>query len=160
MASPAPDPAVAMKAVDMYLQIAYEGAAAPVVVQSQVRMMRLAGAGLYSSPAVTRDLANPPTRYSMRLGNKHYPHMKLLIELAPDDQTWLFRADTHDRHVCPPPNAPEYASFTRLMEDNQKLAERIESAWAEQGMPTFKTYLRADLARRQAASSAPSSGGN
>ena len=150
MPNPVPDPAVILKAVETYLGLAYDGAP-PVVVQSQLRMMRTAGAALYRSAVVTRDLANPPTRYSMRLGNRYYPHMKLNVELAPDDQTWLFRADTHDRHVCPPENSPEYASFVSLMEKNQKLSEAIEAASAQQGLPTFKTYLRDDLARRQAA---------
>jgi len=34
------------------------------------------------------------------------------------------------------------------MEHNEKLAQTIEAKWAEEG-PTFKTYLRDDLARRQ-----------
>ena len=152
MANPEPDPSVALKAVDTYLGLAYEGAP-PVVVQSQVRMMRSAGANLYRSAVVTRDLATPPTRYSMRLGNRYYPHMKLSIELAPDDKTWLFRVDSHDRHVCPPEGTPEHVSFVGLMQKNQQLSEAIESAWAQQGLPTFKTYLREDLDRRQSAQS-------
>ena len=149
MPNPEPDPSVVISAVETYLKLAYDGPP-PLVVQSQLRMMRSAGANLYKSSVVTRDLANPPTRYAMRLGNRHYPHMKLSIELAPDDQTWLFRADTHDRHVCPPANSPEYGQFVGLMENNQKLSQAIEAAWAAQGLPTFKTYLREDLARRQA----------
>jgi hypothetical protein len=150
MRNPEPDPSVVIKAVEIYLGLAYEGAP-PVVVQSQLRMMRAAGADLYKSAVVTRDLAVPPTRYSVRLGNRYYPHMKLTIELAPDDRSWLFRADTHDRHVCPPENSPEYASFVSLMEQNQKLSEAIEAAWSQQGLRTFKGYLRDDLAARQAA---------
>jgi hypothetical protein len=150
MPHPEPAPAVVIKAVESYLALAYDGPP-PVVVQSQLRMMRSAGADLYKSAVVMRDLAVPPTRYSIRLGNRHYPHMKLTVELAPDDRSWLFRADTHDRHVCPPENSPEHASFVSLMEKNQKLSEAIEAAWAQQGLPTFKTYLRDDLAQRQAA---------
>jgi hypothetical protein len=51
-----------------------------------------------------------------------------------------------------PSSAPEYTSFCELMEENQRQAEGIESAWAEAGRPTFKTYVRVNLARRQAAS--------
>jgi hypothetical protein len=36
------------------------------------------------------------------------------------------------------------------MEKNQKVVESVERAWAEGGVPTFKTYLREDLARRRA----------
>jgi hypothetical protein len=147
-----PDPSVALKAVETYLGLAFEGTP-PVVVQSQVRMMRSAGTNLYRSAVVTRNLSTPPTRYSLRLGNRYYPHMKLSIELAPDDLNWLFRVDTHDRHVCPPEGTPEHDSFVSLMQKNQTLAESIEARWAEQGLPTFKTYLRDDLARRAAAQS-------
>jgi hypothetical protein len=34
------------------------------------------------------------------------------------------------------------------MESNQKLAQAIEQAWADQNLHTFKTFLREDLARR------------
>jgi hypothetical protein len=35
-----------------------------------------------------------------------------------------------------------------LREKNQKVVEAVESAWAAAGIPTFKTYLQADLNRR------------
>jgi hypothetical protein len=38
-----------------------------------------------------------------------------------------------------------------MMEQNLELATKIEAALAAQGLPTFKTYLQQDLARRQAA---------
>jgi len=86
---------------------------------------------------------------AVRLGNYVYPHMKLVIEPRPDGRGYLFRADTHDRHVRVPPSSPEYAVFQELMEKNQKLAEGIEHAWATEGLPTFRTFLREDLARRR-----------
>jgi hypothetical protein len=77
--------------------------------------------------------------------------MKLAIDPRPDGKGFLFRADTHDRHACPPPESKEYPLFCALMEKNQRLSQQIESAWADAGLTTFKTYLRDDLARRQAA---------
>ena len=35
------------------------------------------------------------------------------------------------------------------MEVNQKLATAIETAWADADLPTFKTFLRDDLAKRK-----------
>jgi hypothetical protein len=109
----------------------------------------------FDSPLFTRDLHVPPTRYSLRLGNKLYPHMKLTIEAAPDESQFLFRADTHDGHVCPPSSSREYPQFQKLMEHNQNLAEAIDRAWAQDGIATFKTYLRDDLARRRNAATPP-----
>jgi hypothetical protein len=39
--------------------------------------------------------------------------------------------------------------FAELMAKNQAIAQAIESAWADRKLPTFKTFLREDLARRQ-----------
>jgi hypothetical protein len=84
----------------------------------------------------------------LRLGNCFYPHMKLSIDQRPDREGYFFRADTHDRHICPPPASKEHAAFCELMDKNQQLSQEIETAWAEKGVPTFKTYLKEDLARR------------
>ena len=121
----------------------------PLTVQSTLAVMRSWAGPFYKNRPLVPDLHNPPTCYTLRLGNRFYPHMKLVLQLSPDDRMWLFRADSHDKHVCPPPQAPEYQAFCKLMQDNQELVSRIETAWADQGLPTFKTYLREDLARRQ-----------
>jgi hypothetical protein len=97
-----------------------------------------------------REAASPsPGKYSLRLGNRHYPHMKLVVERAPDGRGYLMRADTHDAHVRPAPGSRDYAVFIQLMELNRQVADQIEAAWEGQGIPTFKSFLREDLARRR-----------
>jgi hypothetical protein len=150
MAAEPPESSVVFKAIDIYLALAY-GAERPVAVGSMVATLRAWGGRFYNCPVFVKDAATPPNRYSMRLGNRHYPHMKLTIERAPDGETFLFRADTHDRHVCPPEGAAEHDAFVALMTQNQQLAQGIDAAWAENGLPTFKTWLREDLARREQA---------
>ena len=102
----------------------------------------------YGSSIFESDSASASSKLSLRLGNRFYPHMKLTIERSPDKQSYLFRADTHDRHICPAPGTRDYAAFCELMDNNQKLAQAIEASWAAQHLATFKTYLRDDLARR------------
>jgi hypothetical protein len=104
----------------------------------------------FDSPVLERDDQRPPARYALRLGNHFYPHMKLVIERAPNGRACLFRADTHDRHIRPAPDSRDYKAFAELMAKNQALSEQIESEWAKRGVPTFKEYLRQDLARRAA----------
>jgi hypothetical protein len=41
------------------------------------------------------------------------------------------------------------------MEANQGVAQAIEAAWATEHLPTFKTFLKEDLALRQAAAARP-----
>jgi hypothetical protein len=141
-----------MRAVDVYLSIAYDGDPT-TIVKSMLATLKTWGGPFYRAPvfaavASASGGAESP-RYAMRLGNRGYPHMKLVLEPAPDGSKYLFKADTHDRHICPTQGTPEYEPFVDLMKQNQELAEEIETAWSEQGLPTFKAYLREDLARRK-----------
>jgi hypothetical protein len=147
-AAEAPEPAVVDKAVEAYLKQAYEGEP-PAMVRSALATLHAWRGRYYTCPVFTKDANTPPDRYSMRLGNRYYPHMKLVIQRASDGKSFLFRADSHDRHICPPEGSPEHAEFSQLMARNQLIAQAIESAWADEGLPTFKTWLRDDLARRQ-----------
>lgn len=145
-----PDPADVMRAVESYVRLAYDGGELPVAVRSQLAVLASWKGPFFRSPAIAADREDPPRRYSIRLGNRNYPHMKLAMELSPDGSVYLFKADTHDGHCLPPPEHPEHGAFRAVMEDNQRIAQDIEAAWADQGLPTFKTYLRDDLARRAA----------
>jgi len=138
-------------AVEVYLNFAYAGAAPPSAVRDRLASLRAtADADFYDSPVFEHDDARPPTRYCLRLGNKVYPHMKLVIERSPDGRGHLFRADTHDKHIRPNAASREGRAFAELMKMNQHFAEAIEGDWASRGIATFKQFLRADLARRTA----------
>jgi hypothetical protein len=143
-----PEPAVVSRAVEIFIQHAY-GADRPISVRSQLATLSSWKGEFYRCPVIAPDFNKPPRRYTIRLGNRNYPHMKLAIEQTPDDKAFIFRVDTHDRHCCPVPGSPEYQPFLQLMEQNQKLAQEIESAWAAENIPTFKSHLRDDLAKRQ-----------
>ncbi|MBV8780090.1 MAG: hypothetical protein JO353_01720, partial [Phycisphaerae bacterium] len=134
--------------IEIYLRYAFTSEL-PLLVRSQLDTIKGCGADVFKCAVIVPDQHNPPTRYAIRLGNESYPHMKLVIELAPNNEKFLFRADTHDRHVCPSSRSPEYIRFCQLMEKNQKMAESIEFAWENEGLPTFRAYLREDLRRRQ-----------
>jgi len=153
MSWPKPQPQAVWEAIELYLGVAYSGGKPPSAVEQRLQTLRNLDCGdFFGSPLFERDADTTrpePTRYALRLGNRHYPHMKMVIERSPDGRAHLFRADTHDRHIRPKPESREYAAFTELMRQNQALAEQIEAAWAERGLNTFKSYLRRDLAARQ-----------
>jgi hypothetical protein len=134
-------------AIDAYLRRAYPGEA-PAVVRARVGQLRDAGERLFGCSVVERDCAELPTRYSIRLGNVFYPHMKLSIDRRPDGLGFLFRADTHDGHICPQPGAKEFDAFTELMRKNRELAAAIEADWEGMGLLTFQGYLKKDIERR------------
>ncbi|MGE5608038.1 MAG: hypothetical protein ACM359_02185 [Bacillota bacterium] len=145
-----PPPAEFWKAIDLYLKAAYTGEP-PSAIRARLETLRsLPESDFYSSGGFERESTPNPNRLSFRLGNRIYPHMKLVIERTPDGKRYLFRADTHDRHACPQPGSREYAPFCKLMEMNQEIAQAIEAAWEREQLPTFKSYLKQDLARRAA----------
>ncbi len=150
MPTTTPPPSEVLKAIEIYLGLAYP-AQLPLLVRSQLDRLRAAGDAIFKCPVLVPDRPVDPARYTLRLGNQLYPHMKLVIELAGTCERFLYRADTHDRHVCPGQNSPDYAKFVELMTKNQKLAESIELEWEAQNIPTFRAFLRSDIARRQAA---------
>ena len=127
------------------------------MVKSRLDALRSSDdSAFFDSKSFERDATpSPPAKYNLRLGNCFYPHMKLVVESTPDGLGYMFRADTHDKHIRPAPDSKEYAMFTELMANNQKLSEQIEAAWEAAGLPTFKQYLREDLARRANASRMP-----
>jgi len=144
-----PDPPVVLRAIEIYVGIAY-GANPPRGVSAYAERLRsLPRAEFYASPCFEATPEADPTRFSLRLGNRHYQHMKLVVERAPAGRGFLFRVDTHDLHACPDPTAPDYGDFRRLMAVNRSLGQEIEAAWAREGMPTFKSFLKSDLERRQ-----------
>src|SRR5688572_27814436 len=112
-------------------------------------------AGPAAPPASPRDSRDGPARYALRLGNRHYPHMKLVIDRAPDGRSYLLRADTHDAHCQPRPGSRESAAFAELSRQNRAVADAIESAWQAAGLPTFKKFLRDDLERRKVSGADP-----
>src|SRR4051812_43054971 len=151
MAADLPHPRDVWRAIDVYLRCAYENAPPPKPVQNRLASLRAAGENgdFYRCEAFESDSNQEPKKYSLRLGNHFYPHMKLSIDERPDQGGFLFRADTHDRHICPATASKDHGAFRELMEKNQQVAQSIETAWQDGGLPTFKTYLKQDLARRQ-----------
>ena len=154
-----PSPAEFWRAADAYLALAYAGGPPPAAVRARLESLRTCAgaesadpAALFACPAFEKaPAADEPIKFSLRLGNRAYPHMKLVVDRSPDGKRYLYRADTHDLHIRPAPGSPEAAAFAALSETNRVLAESIEAEWERLGLPTFKKLLRDDLERRKAA---------
>ncbi len=74
-------------------------------------------------------------RYSFRLGNSGYPHMKLVFLF--ENERPVFYVDAHDSHFNLPPNVPGYDKLMALRQSNKQMKQRIEAAWAAQNLPIF-----------------------
>ncbi len=142
MAWEKPAPRRVWQAIQLYLQVAYGGILPEQVAKRIAELKSASDARFYESAAFERDHPQDPTHFSLRLGNRAYPHAKLVIERSPDGSSALFQADTHDRHCCPEPTSPDYPKYRELMEQNQRIAREVELAWAKEGLPTFQQLLR------------------
>ena len=144
-----PSPSLVGRAIDAYLRCAYEGAPPGPVAALADEVRRAPAGALYDCPAFERDAPPGVVRYALRLGNRYYPHMKLVIEHLPSRDAWFFRADTHDEHVAVAPTDPDYPAFQALTAHNRAVAAAIESAWTLDGLDTFRAFLRRDLESRR-----------
>jgi hypothetical protein len=146
-----PQPEEFWRAADIYLEHAYgtQGQTVPPAVSARLETLRQCR-DLFAAPAFERTPKDEPSKYSLRLGNARYPHMKLVIGRTPGGDGHLFKADTHDKHIRPPPGSKDEAAFRELMEFNERVAQAIEAEWEAAGLRTFKVFLREDLERRRA----------
>jgi hypothetical protein len=131
--------------VEAYLAVAYDGPP-PAAVEERLSKLREAnGVRLYECGAFE---CADDRRYALRLGNRFYPHMKIVVEASPSGGA-LFRADTHDRHFLDLVG-PAHAELQALMARNETIARAVEDAWEACEVPTTRQYWRLEMARRRA----------
>ena len=84
---------------------------------------------------------HPCCRYSLRLGNRNYPFMKLLLQehLVPGE--YYFAVDTHDQ-LDIKADYPDYAAWNALRQFNRDLKLRIEGEFAAAGLDTCAVVRR------------------
>lgn len=77
-----------------------------------------------------------PERYALRLGNRNYPYMKLVLQehLVPGE--FYFLVDTHDQMEIKP-DFPDYEAWVKVKEFNLLLKREIEEAFISAGLPTI-----------------------
>ncbi len=139
------------KAIEAYLRTAYPQRP-PSAVRAKLDLLHAMPADEFFESSVFErtGTADAPNRYSLRLGNSFFPHMKLVFEPTPTGEGYMFRVDTHDHHGRPVRGSSEERAFAKLIGENQTIADAVEAAWRSLGIPTFKSYLHEDLDRRSA----------
>ena len=145
----------------IYLGLAYPSGVIPSIVQRRLIWRDVSAADeLLSSPPFER-AGKPPGRpasvYALRLGNHHYPHMKLQIQPWPNIAGFMLSVNSHDQVSGLDAGAEGAQAFRELQAENQRLKEAIEEAWDEAGLPTFLRYLRDYIKSRADASAAQNS---
>jgi hypothetical protein len=163
---------ILQQAIDLYLHFAYPPAVGgaetvPPGVATRISPIRaLPPTAPVPEPLLEKETSTGSNGFALRLGQPLYPHMKLIIEPAPQPCgppdapcEMLLRVDTHDRHLHAPPGSPDEVWLASIRTSNKQLTEQIEAAWSRAHLPTFKDYLRRQLDAKKASRvpSAPAS---
>lgn len=79
-------------------------------------------------------------KYSLRLGNKRYPFMKVVFQELLIHDSFYFAVDTHD-DLDLKDSFQDYEQWLAIKNWNSSLKERVERAWREAGVPTFASLV-------------------
>jgi two-component system phosphate regulon response regulator PhoB len=84
---------------------------------------------------------HPCHRYSLRLGNRNYPFMKLLLQEHLIAGEYFFAVDTHDQMDIKP-EYPDYDAFMAVRRFNRDLKRQIEQGFQSAGLDTCVVVRR------------------
>lgn len=130
------------RAVGIYLDLAYGGSAVP---RRLPNLALPAGAkpreilALFARDVVA-DGEERRVRYTLRLGNRNYPFMKLVLQEHLLRGEFIFGVDTHDEMEIKP-DFPDYEAWLAVRRFNRKLKGDIEAQLAAEGIPTAAALL-------------------
>lgn len=88
-------------------------------------------------------------KYTLRLGNRRYPFMKLVFQELLRKDAFFFAVDSHDEldiRAC----FPDYDEWLAIKNWNAELKQRIERRWAEQGIATMAAVVAEEEAKAPA----------
>ncbi|MBK8096691.1 MAG: response regulator [Planctomycetes bacterium] len=83
----------------------------------------------------------PCVRYWLRLGNRNYPYMKLLLQEHLVVGEYYFAVDTHDQMDIRP-DLPDFDAFMAVRRFNRELKRSIETGFATAGIDTASSLRR------------------
>jgi CheY-like chemotaxis protein len=128
-------PELVRQAIAIYQDLAYgQGrklrAAEPAAGQGVEGLL-----ALFHKEQVEAVPGHPCVRYALRLGNRNYPFMKLLLQehLLPGE--FYFAVDTHDQMEIKP-DYPDYEQWMATRRFNRELKRQIEQGFARAGLDT------------------------
>lgn len=79
-------------------------------------------------------------KFSLRLGNRRYPFMKMVFQELLFRDCFFFSVDTHDELDIKETN-PDYQEWLAIKHYNIQLKKRVEQRWHKSDVPTLKDIL-------------------
>lgn len=135
-------PDLVRRAVAIYMRLAWPGESArpifdPCRLESATSMAEV------FALCETRPAGLEPIQahFALRLGNAHYPFMKLVLHEYLLEHEFFFVVDTHDDFDVPADN-PDFGAWEVIRRHNHTLKLAIEEEWEAAGIPTHRDMLR------------------
>ncbi|MGE3175418.1 MAG: response regulator [Planctomycetota bacterium] len=155
---------VVRQAIGIYQEIAYGTAGRARRAATPLDDAALDGAdherllALFTKERVEAVPGRSCVRYSLRLGNRNYPFMKLVLQEHLLAGEFFFAVDTHDQMEIKP-DFPDYEAWMAVRRFNRDLKAQIEDAFDHKGLETSACLRRVVEARGGcAATAAPQAG--
>ena len=141
--------AFVQRAVSIYLDLAYGGSGGPrrmpnLSLPDDADAARVLEQ--FQREIVADGSSERRVRYALRLGNRNYPFMKLVLQEHLLEGEFIFAVDTHDDMEIKP-DFPDYDAWMAVRRFNRKLKAEIEAQLASEGLATAES-LRDLVARR------------
>jgi CheY-like chemotaxis protein len=105
--------------------------------------------GMFQQELVETIPGHPCQRFSLRLGNRNYPFMKLVLQEHLVAGEFFFAVDTHDQLEIRP-DYPDYEAWVAVRRFNRELKRQIEARFDAAGLDTcaaLRRLLTADTAQ-------------
>lgn len=132
---------VLQQAIAIYQNLAYGAAAKPrkPVDASSKSLEDLIG--MFQKEQIEPIPGYPCVRYWLRLGNRNYPYMKLLLQEHLVVGEYFFAVDTHDQMDIRP-DLPDFEAFMAVRRFNRELKRGIEAGFEAAGLDTAGSLRR------------------
>lgn len=134
------------RAVSIYVDLAYEGGEPrSTLVDLDYSPLRFQDLFTQFLDESKEEGGRRLARYALRLGNRHYPFMKFVLQEFVQPGNYYFSVDTHDEMNITP-DVPGYDDFLKVRSYNRNLKCSIEMAWSDMDLPTIQD-LRKELVK-------------
>lgn len=130
------------RAIAIYQDLAYGNGGRP---RKPVELPRSGGVesllAMFQQEQVEAIPGYPCHRYSLRLGNRNYPFMKLLLQEHLVAGEFFFAVDSHDQMEIKP-DYPDYEAWMAVRRFNRDLKRQIEQVFQQEGLDTCAVVRR------------------
>lgn len=134
-------PELLQKAIAVYQDFAYGGGRPRRPVDAPAGGAPESLLSMFTKECVETIPGYPCNRYSLRLGNRNYPFMKLLLQEHLVAGEYFFAVDSHDQMEIKP-DYPDYDQWMAVRRFNRELKRRIEDGLEQVGIDTAACVRR------------------